>query len=586
MNLPRRFFQRKRGGRMENHYVINKLKNITGIQMLFLAGFFFAGLFHEYASCIFAGLLFVFFSAGSFKKGMRIFVGAESVLIFAAVLMYALTAFWGVDSGMSAVGAAKMTGVLAFALILMQLEEPQRERLFFCIPAAGAAMTLIGAAALPFPALREFFWTDSRRLGGFFQYPNVFALFCLLGFLILAERQRKGSVCMLLLLAGILLSGSRSVFFLTAGAVFFAAVFDKGNRKKMAALFLLCVVFAAGYVAVSGRTQNIGRFFTASFSASTLLGRLIYAQDAFRLLLRHPFGLGYLGYYYMEPEIQTAVYSVRFVHNDILQLALDIGILPCLFFVFVFLKNIISKRNSFYRRLMLAVMGAHLLLDFDLEFMSLWYALVLLLHPVRGKEWVILSENRKKAVRGAALAFAFVCVYFGAAMLPRYFGNPKLSFTLMPFYTEAGKEAAAKEEDMDAAVRMADKLTAQNAYIAEAFDIKAAEACQKQRYGKLISFKKRSLALQKYDMGAYRRYIALLGRALQDAANTGEEEAVMEILSAIAETEDILETVKAQTNPLAYRTRDVPEFSLDSETADYIAQVKGILEEEQSGAEK
>ncbi len=568
------------------HDIRKKWNAATAIGILFLAEFFFFGLFLEYAACICAGLLWAFFSVLFVKKEIHIFVGAESILVFTTVLMYLLTIFWGVDSGMSAVGAVKMTGVLAFALLVMQLSEAQRNNLLLCIPAAGAVMTLAGAAALPFPAVREFFWTNSKRLGGFFQYPNVFALFCLLGILILAERQKKKPVYMCLLLSGILLSGSRSVFFLTAGAIFSVALFDKGSRKKLAALFVLCVLFAAGYAIVSGNMQNIGRFLTASFSSGTLLGRLIYAKDAVSLLFRYPFGLGYLGYYYMEPQIQTAAYSVRFVHNDILQLALDIGILPCLFFVLVLLKNIISKRHSAYRRLMLAAVGAHLLLDFDLEFLSMWHVLILLLLPEQGKEMVISAKSRKRAVRGAALACALCCIYFGATMLPRYLGNPKLSYSVLPFYTEALKEAAAKEEDMGEALRIAEKLMAQNAYIAEAFDIKAADAYQKQRYDSMISFKKQSLALQKYDMEAYRRYVALCGRALQEAADKGEEGAVMDLLSAIAETEDFLAEVKEKTNPFAYQTRDAPDFMLDSDTMEYITQVKAILEEAKSDADR
>lgn len=557
--------------------------------MIFLAGFFFFGLFKEYAACVYTGILCCFFLVSYRKKEVRIFLGPESVMVFTVTLLYLFSSFWGVDSGMGIIGAARLTGVSVFAALIMQMDALERKELFLCIPAGGIMMTLFGAAAWFFPSLRGFFWTDSRRLGGFFQYPNVFALFCLLGFLVLAEQNRREGglkkrkirfAFMAVLLLGILLSGSRSVFFLTAGAVFLAAAFEKRNRKEMAVLFFAALFLAAGYALSSGNMSNIGRFFSSSFSSSTLLGRLIYAQDAFKLLVRHPFGLGYLGYYYMEPEIQTAVYSVRFVHNDILQVALDAGVLPCLFFCGILIKNIFSKRHSFYERLMLAVFGLHLFLDFDLEFISMWYALVLLLDPACGKEVVIRPGKKKKAAVGAVLACGVVSVYFGAAMLPRYLGNPGASLLAMPFYTEAGKEVLAEEEDMDAAVRLADRLLAQNAYIAEAFDIKALEAYREQEYVKMLSFKKKSLALQKYDMAAYERYVALLGQALSDAADRGEEEAVLEILPAIADTEDVLDKVKKQTNPLAYQTRDVPEFMLSSKTTDYIGKVKSVLNSE------
>ena len=43
-----------------------------------------------------------------------------------------------------------------------------------------------------------------------------------------------------------------------------------------------------------------GRFLTTSLHSSTLLGRLLYAQDALPVILRHPFGLGYRSYTYMQ----------------------------------------------------------------------------------------------------------------------------------------------------------------------------------------------------------------------------------------------------------------------------------------------
>ncbi len=488
-------------------------------EVIFVAGFFGCGLFMEYAACIFAGLMGLGWLVLLRKeKETLLFINPGSILVFVTALFYLLTAVWGVDAGMSLIGALRFSGVVLFAGLAMQLSDSQREKLLLSVPASAGIMTVSGIAALPFSRLRRFFWT-AGRLGGFFQYPNTFALFCLLGFFIVLRHGKKEGetfgaarvlCCQLLLLSGILLSGSRSVFFLLAGSLPVIAAVDQGQRKRMAVLLFLSCSAGAGYAVISGNMQNIGRFLTASFTSSTLLGRVIYVQDALKMIVKNPFGYGYLGYSFAVPRFQSAVYSVRFVHNDILQLALPAAL----------------------RRTLLCV---------------------------------LLVGS------GAAL-------YTGAAMVPRYLGYPAVSAAALPFYAEANREILAQEKSTEKAVRLAERVLRQNVCIPEAYDIRAAAAYQNQQYGKLLANKKKSLLLKRYDLSAYKRYIALLSRAAQEAAYAEEEEeTVRALLKGILEAEEILKETKEGTNPLAYQTRDVPELELGEEAEEYIQNVKQIL---------
>lgn len=553
---------------------------ITGI--IFIASFFGFGLFMEYAACISAGLLcLVLFVLLWKKEEMPVFINPTSVLISGIALFYLLTATWGVDVGMSLIGAQRFFGVLVFALLSMRLSDQQREKLLLSIPVSAGIMVVSGIAVLPFSRFRDFLWT-AGRLGGFFQYPNTFALFCLLGFLIITERGSKGSRALfyqLLLLAGILLSGSRSVFFLLAVSLSVIAAVDRKQRKRLVVLFISACFTGAGYSVISGNMQNIGRFLTASFSSSTLIGRVIYAQDALKMITENPFGYGYLGYYFAVPKFQSAVYSVRFVHNDILQLALDIGILPCMLFLAVYIMNLFCGKHSFYTRIMLAAAGLHLFLDFDLEFISIWYLLILLFDLREGRKLSVSPAVMRRACF-VPLLCAAAALYTGVAMVPRYLGYPAASAAALPFYTEANREILAQEKSMEKAVWLAERVLRQNDCIPEAYDIKAAAAYQNHQYGELSTNKKKSLLFQRYDPSAYKRYIALLSQAVQKAAQDGEEEeTVLALLHGIMEAESILKHTEAETNPLAYKTRDVPKFELGEEAESYLQRVKRLLEE-------
>ena len=75
-----------------------------------------------------------------------------------------------------------------------------------------------------------------------------------------------------------------------------------------------------------GNLYGMSRFLKLGINASTLQGRLLYWEDAIKMLAKRPAGLGYMGYFYFQQAEQTGVYSVRFVHNEWIQWVLDYGI--------------------------------------------------------------------------------------------------------------------------------------------------------------------------------------------------------------------------------------------------------------------
>lgn len=560
------------------------------LKVLFFSSFFFFGLFKEYAACLYTGIwgAYLLVLAGK-KKEWKFYLSLESMSIMLLIAFYFLTCIYGIDRGMSLIGAVRMLGAAFFLVIVMQLQKEERATLLAMIPWIGVCMTVIGMLSKAFAPLYDFFYV-ADRLGGFFQYPNVFALFCLIGVLIVGgerEERKPGKpwrdvFCATALMGGILLSGSRTVFFLAVGAAVLAAVRRRALRVPVLIGFVTVMVLAAIYAAVSGNFQNVARFFTASLSSSTLIGRIIYARDGLGLLLSHPFGLGYLGYYYLEPEIQTALYSVRFIHNDLLQIALDVGIFPCVLFAGMYLKNIFSKRLSFWERLMLGVMGLHFLVDFDLEFVAVWYLLILILQVHYGKEIVIRAEKRRAAgvvtarICGAGLTLAGL--YFGCAMIPRYLGNPELSSKFLPLYTESSVEILAGETDAESAEILAKRIQKQNGYVAEVYDVLSVIAYQREDYEEMVSYKKKALSLQKYNMEAYERYVRRLAQAIELESQANRADTTVFLLEAVAEVPAILKQVERNTDGLAYRTRDIPDFTLDGEIQEYIEMVQALLE--------
>lgn len=110
--------------------------------------------------------------------------------------------------------------------------------------------------------------------------------------------------------------------------------------------------------------------------------------DALPVLLKHPFGMGYLGYYYIQNEIQTGVYTVRYIHNDWLQIGLDIGWIPLVLYGVAAVKTWIGKSVSIRNKMILAVLFLHGLFDFDAQNMFIFLIVLLIMSETEWK-WIL-----------------------------------------------------------------------------------------------------------------------------------------------------------------------------------------------------
>lgn len=397
------------------------------------------GLFYEYAACacaVFMIILLLYLADR--KKRFALWINAASLAMLALLAGYLVSPLWAVDSGMALLGFFKFLPVALFWLLLMQLGPEVRERLFLTIPVSGVAMTLLSFPTRWIPALKPYFYA-SGRLGGFFQYSNSFALFLLLGIIILAFQKQRRGLCLtgiLLLLSGIFATGSRTVFVLTVLVFLWLCLTHKRLRVPLLLLLAAGIAGAILFVDITGNRDTVGRFLTISLESSTLLGRLLYYRDVLPVILRHPFGLGYMGYYYAQVSFQTGVYVTKFVHNELLQFAVDVGWIPALLFAFSLLRRLFSKKTPAMQRLLLFVIYAHAMLDFDLQFLSIFFVLFLTMDPEEGKEivWQWKKTNRT-AVFLPVGALAAVCLYLGAALFAGYRKNDTLAAQLYPGYT-------------------------------------------------------------------------------------------------------------------------------------------------------
>ncbi len=550
---------------------------LTGLPVIFIVSLFALGAFHEYLCALLsAALLTLLLVRFHRKKELTFSPSPVNLILLLFPFLYLLTALWATDKGTALMGFVKFLPLSLFTLLLSDAEE-ERKDLLALLPYVGAVQTVLSAGLMQIPALRNFF-SVSGRLAGFFQYPNTFALLLLMGILVLLTKDRLRAadlVCLAVLVGGILYSGSRTTLVMTV--VFAAAAVLTGGSKKIrwaALIGIIALIAAAGVYAVAGGGyRTVGRFLSISLSESTFLGRLLYWKDGLRLFLHHPFGLGHMGWYFRQFSNQTGVYTVQFIHNDYLQLLLDVGIVGFGLFVFALAAAFFSKKTDRRGRLMLLAFGGHLLMDFDLQFVAMWLLLAALLYTP-GEKSLTLHKKAAVAVPGAVLAV--LSLWIGLSQGLYHFKLYEPAATVWPGNTFAQIAVMQHSADPARAAEIADRILRRNPYVADAYGIKAAAAFSGGDILAMADAKQQQIDNAPYRIETYDEYCYMLAVAF-DLYRQQDDPAGMKFCrSRLLAVPEMLTALEQKTDPLALRIDDKPSFALSEASASYINQVKEI----------
>ncbi|MBR6835055.1 MAG: O-antigen ligase family protein [Oscillospiraceae bacterium] len=535
-------------------------KPIKPLQILIAVIPFFTGIFHEWQSAILAlALLGILIFEALKNKKLEIDYGLP--LLFAALVvgLHALSGIWAVDKGMVWLGVVKF-----LPLPLFVLAASRKEDLLRFVPLSGAVMTIVSICLSPIEALKGHI-TVSGRLGGFFEYPNAFAMF-LLACLILVLFKEKINltdwIFAVIYLAGIALSGSRTVFALTAltAIVFIITVKDKKIKLISIAVLAAGAVLAGFYVS---------RKLSSLSNMSTFYGRFLYFADALPVILKHPLGLGYYGYYYSQGSFQTGVYSVIHIHNDLLQIFLDIGWAPAILAIVMVVKAF--YKADFRNKVLLAMLTLHLLFDFDMQFISmavLYLTVVINSSKTKTKE---LPSN--KVLIPLAVATPVIAVFsliFGMASFFNYTRNYEQAVKFYPNYTEVQKSLLFTSQSNEEMNAIADKLIKNNPNLSIANDAKARVAFSNGDIVSMMTYKETAIKNNKYDLSEYLDYIDMLSYAISLYAGSGDMDSAEYCMDRCIRLEADLRAVEAGTSDLGWKIDDKPDLTLPAEYSEYI----------------
>lgn len=228
---------------------------------------------------------------------------------------------------------------------------------------------------------------DTRVLQGLFGYANTMALFSGIGIVLaiyyrsLTKDYKFIHECILILNAVAFLLTKSLFGFVALVFAFLITLFIRFERSRK------YIIISAGVIAI----VILSIFLTGNeglLLRSTVASRLIYWQDALKTIMRHPFGIGVHNWESIQYGLQTADYSVKFVHNGFIQLLLDGGILSfagmVLLLVYGYIglvKKYVEKKNILYLCLtaILTFIVTHSFVDINFAYGIVWYMIGLIL---------------------------------------------------------------------------------------------------------------------------------------------------------------------------------------------------------------
>ncbi|MDD6069373.1 MAG: O-antigen ligase family protein [Clostridiales bacterium] len=549
---------------------IKREHTVLAGQIFMAISVFLFGLSYDFSVFLFAvGLLIFLFILFKKNRGIKIVIGKPLIMVFLFCGCNLLAAFVGVERGIGIIGFFRVLLVLLWILVLMQYSSEEKNEILLAVPYAGVVMVLLCILCYPLQSTREWVF-HAGRMGGLFQYSNTFALYLLIGIIIISYKNQNLKRYYLMigvLLFGILWSGSRSVFIFTFIAMLFLAYRNKNKRIPLIVILLCIIMVALLYVYLTGNTDAFSRFTTISIDSSTFLGRILYCMDALPLIWKHPLGLGYMGYYFLQPQIQHGVYTTRYVHNDWIQIGLDGGILAIILFFILVIGNIIlqwkkNERNVF----VIVLVSMHMLMDFDLEFGAILVVLFTCM------DWYG-RERKITYCKWYYVPGVCILAVYGWLLLATgfdYIGKEELSLKIYPWNSEVETKVMLQSKTSAEAEDYADHILTENEYSYAAYNVKAVAAMDREEYAEMLKYKRRALEITRYTLEEYKDYVVMLKIALEAYEQQGDFEQSQECVNNLLQVEGMLKAVEQNTNPLAYRLDEKPDLKLPEEYREYI----------------
>lgn len=498
------------------------------------------------------------------------------IMICIWAFLYLVTMFYSTDTELAFLGFLKSFTVPLFLTTVMQYEYNicEKDKWMDTVAKIGAVMVVIiltvtvGEKILGIENNMFFY---QNRLAGFFNYANSFALFLLIGIIIVGFKKKiriLDFIVMNLLLIGILLTNSRAIMIISAFSYLLILIFNKEMRKKN--LINLGIMIMVGTV-VTTIMANFGvnnRLAGTTGNSGEWLLRILYYKDALRLIAKNIFGYGYMAWWYMQEGFQTGAYDAQFVHNGLLQVALDAGIIAALLIVIIFLCGFFDKKIQARDRVIMMIVLGHSLIDFNIEFMTITLIL-----------FMTLEFNNKFIIENKLIVKSMICVigsiylFFGIVTTFNAYGNYEVGNSLFPYSIALNEELEA-DITSSKKLEIAELLYKKNKYFLNSSYLLSKKEQYLGNYDKAYQYELWIVKNKKYTMLNYIEYVKFLENAIKFYYQNGDTKSMKLYINRLNEVPDMIQEVLDNSDSLAFRIAHKPRLDIPDEMTKFIEEMR------------
>lgn len=490
------------------------------------------------------------------EKIINLSFSISAITITLITTAYLVVKIWALDSSMSLHGFIKLLTPFLFMLNVIQVKKERQVYLLYSVSYSAAFMTVSTFVLGQTDAFKTRFFDEAGDLHGAFEYANAYAVFVLVGFFVGIMKPHKSLAmkiadvfCTLICAVGVYLSNSRAVWIIGITVfllLLYITLFFKMKNKSKKAITILAVLTVIGIIAViitliiSGFAEKIYKYIITD---SSMVERSLYYSDALRYALKHPFGKGAYAFYYAQPEMQSAYYYAIDVHNDYIQMAVEIGIIPTMLFVVLIAFELLSKSNSNIKKTVLLIIALHSMIDYDLQFMAIWCILLLCFNFDREK----LIEFKGK-IFAIFISVAVIILNFVIGM-SAYYNFIGMHDRSVYYYKNTSSMIVlmSRTNDQQNGYNYAKKILEMNDAVFEANHVLSNIYAANKEYDKSIEQMELVLKKDPREMENYENYITLCDTAYKFYNEEGNEKSANKCREKILSVPKILSDLKNNT---------------------------------------
>ena len=287
--------------------------------------------FTEYIFLAFAGVVVVYIAV---KK--KILFAKEHYYLLAFCFLSFLTTIWSIDFNTTLTSSISLLLLAGMSILVYQVFDKQDVNILLkAVFYAGIALVVTTAINAGFVEYMEAILTG-KRLGGAMNAPNTFGVYCsvsfILGLHLLKKKKVYYGLLLVVIFSGILASGSRNAFIITAIgsliSIFFAFKNLASSKKALYIIIFLALVllvYNLGFFdSIFSRIENLDRPSGADSSEDpSLQSRLFMIKFGFERFFSRPI----FGYGINNAQFLLEDYFARtYLHNNYIELLVDVGL--------------------------------------------------------------------------------------------------------------------------------------------------------------------------------------------------------------------------------------------------------------------